>query len=139
MLVLFGVFFWGCNAVYAKRINSDFSAIQITLYPMIFGIPFFFLCGYFWDLQMVKFVNMTVVKALLYQSIITTSIGFVAWSSLLQKFGVTSLHSFVFLMPVAGIFFGVLLLDDPLTEYLVISIVLIVSGIILANYKKVVD
>ncbi len=136
LMILFAVFFWGCNAVYTKRINKGFSAVQITWYPMIFGAPLFFLCGYFWDGQMVTSVNAAVLKALLFQSIAVTSFGFVAWNGLLRRFGATALHSFVFLMPVAGVFFGVLLLGEPLTGKLIVSMVLIVSGIIIVNNRS---
>ena len=135
MIILFAVCFWACNAIYAKKIISDFNSLQITLYPMFFGIPFYFLCGYFWDPQMVKTINMTVVKAVLFQSIVTTSIGFVSWNSLLKKFGATSLHSFVFIMPLSGVFFGVFILNEPVTKYLILSIVFIVIGIIFVNRK----
>ena len=82
---------------------------------------------------MIKTINSTVIMAVLYQSLIATFFGFVAWKRLLQKFGATSLHSFVFIMPLAGVFFGVIMLDEPLTKYLIISIVLIVFGILFVN------
>jgi drug/metabolite transporter (DMT)-like permease len=134
-MILFSAFFFGCNVVYAKKIINDFTSIQITWYPMIFSAPLFFIGGYLWDPQMVKVINATIIKALLYQSLIAASYGFVAWNNLLQKFGATSLSSFIFLMPLAGVSLGVLLLGDPLTVYLIFSIVLIVLGIIIVNTR----
>ena len=135
LIILFAAFFWGCNVVCAKKNINDFSIIQITWYPMIFSLPFFFLGGYLWDPQMVKVINANIINALLYQSLITASFGFLAWNNLLKHFGATSLHSFVFLMPLTGVSFGVLLLGEPLTIYLIFSIVLIVIGIIIVNTK----
>ena len=134
-MILFAAFFFGCNVVYAKKIIHDFTVIQITWYPMFFSIPFFFLGGYLWDPRMVTVINAIVIKALLYQSVIAASYGFIAWNNLLQKFGATSLSSFIFLMPIAGVSFGVILLDEPLTISLIFSIVLIVFGIIIVNTK----
>ena len=48
----------------------------------------------------------------------------------------TGFHSFVFIMPLAGVFFGVLLLDEPVTIYLIASISSIVTGIIVVNMKS---
>ncbi|MBU8910818.1 MAG: DMT family transporter [Desulfobacterales bacterium] len=135
LMILFAAFFWGCNIVYAKRIIHDFNVIQITWYPMIFCTPLFFLGGYLWDPQMVKTLNATIINALLYQSVIVAAYGFIAWNNLLQKFGATTLHSFVFLMPLAGVFFGVVLLGEPLSMYLALSIMLIILGLIIVNTK----
>ena len=135
LIILFAAFFWGCNVVCVKKIITDFNTIQITWYPMIFSVPLFFLGGYLWDPQMVKVINATVIKALLYQSVIAAFYGFIAWNNLLRKFGATSLSSFVFLMPLAGVSFGVFLLGEPLTIYLIFSIVLIILGITIVNTK----
>ena len=133
LIMMVAILFWAFNAVYAKTIIKDFSSLQITWYPMLFAIPFFFICGYFLDPIMIKNINIIVIEAILFQSIVATSFGFVAWNILLRKFGATSLHSFVYIMPLAGVFFGVLLLDEPLTKYLIVSIIFIVFGIIYVN------
>jgi drug/metabolite transporter (DMT)-like permease len=133
LIMLSAVFFWSCNAVFAKKIIHHFSSLQITWYPMVFGIPIFFICGYFFDPQMIKTINFVVIKALLFQALVATIFGFVAWNTLLRRYGATSLHSFVFIMPLSGVFFGVLLLDEKLTSHLIISIILIVIGIIVVN------
>ncbi len=85
---------------------------------------------------MIQFMNSTIIAALLYQSIITAAFGFIAWNSLLQKFGATSLHSFIFIMPLAGVLFGVLLLGEAVTPNLTASIVFIVTGVIIVNLRR---
>ncbi len=135
LIVLFAVFLWSSSAVFVKRIISDYTPVQITIYPMIFGVPFFFLGGYLWDGQMIREVNATVVKALLYQSLVTASFGFIAWNTLLQRFGATALHSFIFIMPLAGVFFGVWLLGDVVTSWLAASIFFIVTGVAIVNMR----
>lgn len=136
LIVLAAVFMWSSSAVFVKRIISQYNVIQITIYPMTLGIPFFFLGGYLWDEQMIRMINPTVVKAVLYQSVVTASFGFIAWNTLLQKFGATSLHSFIFIMPLAGVLFGVLLLGEAFTPHLATSIAFIVTGVIIVNMRR---
>ncbi len=136
MIVLFAVLSWGISAVFIKRINSGFHAVQITLYPMVFGIPFLFLMGLKWDNPMVISVTPTVVKALLFQSFVTTAFGFVAWNTMLQRFGATALHSFIFIIPLSGVFLGVMVLKEPVTPYLLASIGFIVTGILVVNIRR---
>lgn len=136
LIILAAVFLWSSNAVFVKRIISGYNVMQITLYPMLFGVPFFFLAGFLWDDQMVRMVNPTIIKAVLYQAIVTASFGFITWNSLLQRFGATTLHSFIFIMPLTGVLFGVLLLGETLTPNLVIAIIFIVAGVIIVNLRR---
>ncbi len=135
-IVLMAVFLWSSSAIYVKRIISEYNVIQITLYPMLFGIPFFFIGGFLWDDQMIRLINPTIIKAILYQAIVTASFGFVAWNTLLQKFGATALHSFIFIMPLTGVLLGILLLGEIFTPHLAAAIVCIVAGVIIVNFKR---
>lgn len=136
LLVLTAVVCWSVSAVYVKRIIDRFNAVQITLYPMVFGVPFFFAGGVLWDSAMITTVTPKVVKALVYQGAVTAAFGFVAWNTLLQKFGATALHSFVFIVPLAGVSFGVAFLGEPITPHLLVAICCIVAGIMVVNLRK---
>lgn len=133
LLVLLAVFIWGCHVVYIKTIIEGFHPIQITLYPISMAAPIFLLSGFLWDDVMVRFIDASIVKAMLYQTFVTASFGLVAWNTMIRKFGATTLHSFIFIMPISGVFLGVILLNEPITTNLVSSIVLVVSGLIVVN------
>jgi drug/metabolite transporter (DMT)-like permease len=135
VLILLAVFVWACNAVYVKKIIGGFHPLQITLYPMLMTVPVFFLLGYFFDGEMVKSFDAAAIKALLYQALITASFGFVAWNTLIAKYGATALHSFVFIMPVSGVFLGVVMLGEPVTASLVIAILLVTTGLLVVNRR----
>jgi len=136
ILVLCAVLSWGISAVFVKRIISEFHVLQITLYPMIFGIPFLFAGGLLWDDPMVISITPTVVKALLFQSLVTTAFGFVSWNTMLQRFGATALHSFIFIIPLSGVSLGVMILNEPVTPHLLASIGFVVAGILVVNLRK---
>ncbi len=136
VIILCAVLFWSSGVIFVKRIIDNYNAIQITLYPMIFGIPFYILGGILWDDQMIITINASVISALLYQALISAAFGFIAWNNLLQRFGATALHSFVFIMPLAGVLFGVLLLGDTVTTHLITSISCIVIGVIIVNMRR---
>ncbi len=136
MIVLAAVVLWSSSAVYVKKIISGYNVAQITLYPIVFGTPFFFVGALLWDPRMIGELDTTVITALLYQALISASFGFVAWNSLLQRFGATALHSFIFIMPISGVIAGVLLLGETMTPYLAASIFFIVAGVIIVNLKR---
>jgi drug/metabolite transporter (DMT)-like permease len=136
LIILFAAFLWSCSAVYTKRIIHAFKPFHLVLYPMIFSAPLFFLEGFVWDTAMIAHVDTKVFCALLYQGLVTASFCFVAWLTLLKKYGAVALHSFIFIMPVSGVVLGGLVLDEPITVNILIALLFVVAGILFINFKQ---
>ena len=136
MLILTAAFLWACNAVYTKRIISAFQPFQIALFPMFFSVPLFFLGGMLWDHHMIAFIDAKIIGAMVYQSFVTASFGFVVWNSLLQKYGAVALHSFIFIMPITGVLLGGLILGEPITINILLAMLLIVAGILIIHFRQ---
>ncbi|MDJ0987065.1 MAG: DMT family transporter [Desulfobacterales bacterium] len=135
LIILLATFIWACSVIYLKRIIADFSPFQITLYSMIFSVPIFFLEAFIWDAPMVSQLDSKIIGALLYQSLITAAFGFVAWNTLLQKYGAVALHSFIFIMPISGVALGGVVLGEPITLKILTALALIVAGILVVHLK----
>ncbi len=135
IIILAATFIWSCNVIYLKRIIGAFSPFQVTLYSMVFSVPVFFLEALLWDKPMVSQLDLKITGAVLYQSLVTAAFGFVAWNTLLQKYGAVALHSFVFIMPIAGVALGGLVLREPITPKLLIALALIVVGILVVHWR----
>lgn len=134
MLVLTTVI-WAVLVVYLKRIIEHHSPLQIVLYQSMIAVPIFFLEAWLWDTRMIAALNTTIILALLYQALVTASIGFVAWNILLRKYGAVAIHSFVFMMPIAGVFLSGLLLGEPITPKILIALFLITCGLAIVHVK----
>jgi drug/metabolite transporter (DMT)-like permease len=135
LIVLLAVLIWSCSTVYLKRVIGTFSPFQIVLYSTLFSVPFLLIEALLWDDVMVFHLDGPVIGALLYQSLVTASFGFVAWNTLLKKYGAVSLHAFVFIMPITGVSLGGLVLGEPITLKLWLALVFIVSGILVVHWK----
>jgi len=135
LIILTASFIWACNTVYVKRIIDSFNPFHLALYPMIFSIPFFFLGGFLWDGVMIATMDSKVLASLLYQGLVTASFGFVAWNHMLKKYGATSLHSFVFIMPITGVFLGWFVLSEPITTNILFALILVTAGIMAVHFK----
>lgn len=129
-MVLAAVCLWSCNVVYTKRIINDFEPFHLVLYPMLFSVPLFLGAGCLWDPRMLFDLNSTVIGAYAYQSLVSAAFGFVAWSTMLKRHGASTLHAFVFIMPVSGVIFSGLILHEPITPNLIAAMILIAVGII---------
>lgn len=124
---------WAGNAVYTKTIIHRFRPFQLVLYPMLCAAPIQLAVGWLWDDGMIQYMDGSILMAIIYQSVICAAFGFVAWNTLLQRYGASTLHSFVFIMPIAGVAAGGLILNEPITPVLIAAVVMIAVGIGLVN------
>ena len=134
LIILLAVVIWSSSTIYLKRILSTFIPFQVVFYSTLLSAPFFFFEALLWDGTMVSRLDAPVIGSLLYQSLIAASFGFVAWNNMLQKYGAVSLHTFMFIMPIAGVAMGGLVLGEPITVKILLALALIVSGILVVHW-----
>ena len=135
IIMVVATFIWASNTVFIKRMLENIEPYQLVLYQMIFSVPFFYLEGFIFDPVMISYIDWKLALALFFQGVVTASIGFVAWTTLLRKYGAVNLHSFMFIMPVAGVLLSGLILHEPITQSLLIALFFIASGIVVINWK----
>ena len=135
LIILCATFFWACASVYLKRVISTFSPFQVVMYSTLFSVPVFLTEALLWDNPMVFNLDIPVLGALAYQSLISASFGFVAWNTMLKKYGAVALHSFIFIMPISGVALGGLVLGEPITIKILLALVFIVSGILVVHWR----
>lgn len=135
IIILCAVTLWSCSTVYLKRIISAFPPFQVVWYSTMFSVPIFLTEALLWDNAMIFNLDASVIGAMLYQSLITASFGFVAWNTLLKKYGAVSLHSFIFIMPIAGVALGGLVLGEPITLKILLALLFIVFGILVVHWQ----
>ena len=126
---------WAINTTYIKKIISKFRSFQLVLYPMYFAGPTYLLLGFYFDNPVYKSMNWSIMFAMFYQTIITASFGFIMWNSLLKRYKATSVHNFIFIMPISGVITSHFILNEPVTINIVFSLLLIISGIVLLQYR----
>ncbi len=135
-LILLGTLVWGCNAVYTKHVIINYKPVHVALFPMILSVPVSFTASLIFDQEMIKYIDAAILGAFAYQSLIAAAFGFVAWNTLLKKYGAVSLHSFIFIMPIAGVGLGGLILGEAITYRLLVGLVLVVSGLLVIHIKQ---
>ncbi len=134
-IILLATLVWSCATVYLKRVIGGFDPFQVVMYSALFALPVLALEAWFFDPAPVSRLDVPVVGAVLYQSLVSASFGFVAWNTMLKKYGAVALHSFVFIMPIAGVLMGGLILGEPITPKILLALAFIVSGIITVHWN----
>lgn len=81
--------------------------------------------------------NMTGVglSSLIFQIVWVAFITYLTWFWLISHYSVSRLSSFTFLTPMFGVFFGIALLNEPLTLNLIAALLMVGSGIYVVNRK----
>jgi drug/metabolite transporter (DMT)-like permease len=76
------------------------------------------------------------IGSLVFQSVVVAFASYLAWFWLLTRYLAGRLAVFSFLAPLFGVFFGVVLLDEPLSLRFVLAAVAVGAGIALVNLRK---
>ena len=126
--------FWGATTVLVKASPlSRISPGKTLLYQLV--VSFFALL--LWSLGMNEpgIINLTplIVACVLYQIIWVAFITYLAWFWLIRKYPASRIASFTFLTPLFGVLAGGLILNEPLTGMLILSLILVGAGIYLVN------
>jgi drug/metabolite transporter (DMT)-like permease len=133
--ILAAAFVWACNAVITKRLLTRLAPFQVVFYPMLLAAALYCLQALVCDDDLIVHSRWQVWAALLYQSLVTAAFGFVAWNTLLQRYGAVALHSFIFIMPVTGVLLGGLIMRDPITVNILLAGALIAVGLLVIHAK----
>jgi drug/metabolite transporter (DMT)-like permease len=74
-----------------------------------------------------------VVALLLYLGLLATLLGYILWNTGLRGLGPTRAVTYAYAIPALAVVFGAILLDEPVTAWLVLGAALVVGGIVLAQ------
>jgi drug/metabolite transporter (DMT)-like permease len=76
------------------------------------------------------------VSMLLYQGVVVAFASYLAWFWLLTRYYAARLSVFAFIAPLAGVAFGVVLLDERLSASFIAAALLVAIGIALVNARR---
>ena len=85
----------------------------------------------------VREVTATVITLFSVQVLVVVSFSFLLWFWLLSVYPPSRMASYSFLAPVFGVFFGWLILDEALTEHILLALILVSIGVYLVSRKAV--
>jgi len=136
VFVLITALLWGCNAVYFKSFIGNRSVFVVTFYHLLFSTPFFFIMSFFFDDAMILTITFKTAVAFFYQAVISAGFGFIVWNAMQKRYKASAVHSFLFIMPVSGVFLSAFFLKEPLSANIMAALFLIAPGILISQYQR---
>lgn len=126
---------WGATTVLIKASPLvRVSASKVLLYQLIVSAIVLPLGSMAMKEQGIVILSPLIIGSLVYQIIWIAAITYLAWFWLIRHYPVSYLASFTFLTPLFGVLAGGVLLHEQITTWLLLSLVLVGSGIYLVNH-----
>jgi drug/metabolite transporter (DMT)-like permease len=133
-LIVLAALGWAATTLYIKHfLIRKCSPFQTLLYQLLFSAPVLFLISFFMEKEFIRYLDSGILLSFFFQTVIVAFLSYWAWFYLIHIYPVTSLAAFSFLTPIFGVFISSLILQEPITLYLLSSLGLISAGIYLVN------
>jgi drug/metabolite transporter (DMT)-like permease len=133
LLALIGGFFWGATIVAIKATRLTRISAERTLLFQIGAALVLLPLGYALGEPGIFAPAPTVWAALIFQGVVIAFLSFVAWFWLVARHRASALAPFMFLAPVFSAIAGWIVLGEPITALLIVSLALIGAGIWVVN------
>jgi drug/metabolite transporter (DMT)-like permease len=125
---------WASTTVYIKRrLAKVVSPYHTLFYQTLFSIPLLFLLSFCFQETPVQTINGLILFAVAFQGILVAGISYLVWFFLVHTYPISRLSAFTFLTPVFATIAGVLILKEPLTLRLILSLMFVSIGIYIVN------
>jgi drug/metabolite transporter (DMT)-like permease len=135
LLVLGAAITWGVRIVVLKHFPKTVGIVTIQIWQFILGGVILTTLGLFFENLSDIQPSWQILTAFLFLAVFSNAIGFALWTYLVTKEVATRVAPFIFLTPVFGVAASALLLGEPITLPIIISLVCVGCGIFIVNRK----
>ena len=136
--LLLAIFAWSVGTLLMKRgsENSLTMLMNICVQMLIAGVVLTSIQFYLTPDVSVSSWSTQSIFALIYLALFGSVVGYVAFSYLLTQLPSTKVVVLSYINLVVALFLGWLILDEVITSRIITATILIISGVVVVNYKK---
>lgn len=137
MLIVAAAIVWGAYTVMARSFLKRYTALQFSAVTTTIGCLLLFFIG----LPSMTRIDWSGVSAgafgaVLYSGLLSIGLAYIVWNYAVQEIGAVRSAAYQNLVPVLGLAFGVLLLNEQLTLMQYGGSGFVIAGIMLARWKR---
>jgi drug/metabolite transporter (DMT)-like permease len=136
--LLLAIVAWSAGTLVTKRAKSNplGMLMNVSLQMLIAGTILFGLhLGIHGSIEPSVW-SLRSIAAVIYLALFGSLIGYVAYNYLMTQWSSTRVTVLAYVNVVIALFFGWLILDETITSRIILATTVIVSGVVLVNYKK---
>ena len=137
LMMLGAALAWAVQNVVTKGITRHVEPMTIVFWQALCSAMMFFTVSACMERGLpMSFGHPTFILCLAYIVLVATAYSFVKWVDLIRHNDPSTVASFCFVTPVAGVFFGLILLGEPVTWDIVLATGAVAAGIVCANLRR---
>lgn len=129
LVVVTSAFIWAATALGVRRIRQRYDPFALTVAQMASGAVVLLVVAAFRGQALVGPVTLRAVTALAYLVVFGSLVAFTAYFYLLRHLDATRVASSTYINPVVAMVLGVVLLDEVITWYMGVGIVVVLAGV----------
>ncbi len=136
LMELSAAMFWAATTLYVKHITGKMilDHYQTLFAQLAYSFPVLALGAFLFEFPATLDLNLVVLVSLFYQSVIVAFASFLVWFWLINRYTVSRLAAFTFLVPLFGVILGGLILNEPITIMVWIGLACVAGGIYMVNW-----
>ncbi len=134
LITLLAAISWGVYTILSKKYLKFYSSSQYSAFMSIVGVISLTIVGFPFLIK-VNFTEITFggYAGIVYSGLLSVGLAYLIWNNGIHKIGAVRTAAYQNLVPVLGLFFGILILDEPLTVFQYIGSGFVIIGIILTR------
>lgn len=138
ILALLAAVSWAFYSLFVKKISflgihPVQSTRKIFFYGLLFTLPYLLYTGFHIEKEVI--LNIKNISNLLFLGFGASALCFVTWSYAVNILGTVKTSIYIYFIPVMTVISSIIILNEKLTLYSFIGIILIITGLFISNKK----
>ncbi len=137
LIIIAAAVVWGGYTILSKSFLTRYTPIQFSAVMATIGAIVLFLIGLPNIIQLEwAQISTAAYGGVIYSGLLSIGVAYLIWNYGLQTVGAVHTATYQNLVPVMGLIFGVMLLNEQLTFLQYFGSALVIAGIVLARWKR---
>ncbi|MBC7524497.1 MAG: EamA family transporter [Flavobacterium sp.] len=136
--ILLAVFSWSIGTIITKKGQKIPASMLMNICTQMFfaGIILVAIQFHFTPVIVTENFSLRSILAVIYLAVFGSVVGYIAYSYLMTQLPSTKVAVLSYVNVVVALFLGWLILDEIITPRIIFATLLIISGVVIVNYKK---
>lgn len=136
LLIVLGSISWALSNIYFRKKLAHLPKVTTSAFQMLFGAGGLFVLSLLFEMNEPMTINTTSIMYILFTGLLASALSFTVWFVILSLIDIASATISTLLVPVFGLVFSAIVLQEPLTSSIIIGAIFIITGIIISQLKN---
>ncbi len=135
IITILSAIVWSIYTILSKRYLKFYNSTQFSAFMALIGFICLGLIGIpsLIDLDFTS-ISLTAYGGVIYSGLLSVGVAYLVWNNGIVKIGAVRTAAYQNLVPVLGLFFGVMILGEELTLFQYIGALSVIAGIVMARW-----